>query len=767
MSEPLFSPLDPFADESLTGFVARTVGEHGFNNPIRFLHGLHLGITRIGALAKGAYDVDQLAEFLGLRQEEMSRLRYKDDNGQCRVLGHEISADFVMTGRRRVCPRCLEEAPYHRAVWDIAPMTACAIHGVMLLDRCPGCSKRLHWTYGSAVHCGNRRCVDGDLSTHDAPSVPASEMAGIVAVDSLFHHGIPFQDGPLAGLAVGQLLRLVFDLGCIATRTRLLVRPREAAERDPARMPQLLVEGWAACQSWPSGLHRILKRLQLDAKKRPGRYGIRKHFGGLPGWAWRVQDEPYGALLTETLVDFAAAVPGFASRMRAVRRRQEAKDVDRPLSIAESAKRLGVASTRLRNVAQEGGLFILEPSGKGAPALLSEQVVQSLETDLAGHLIKAEAKRMLGVGRHAMDDLIQGELLCPVEGPELRENARFLRADVEGLIQSVAAHVSQLRARRPKGAITLMSGVQRLGAVGVRLDELVAAAMQGQLVPAFVEPRRLGLARYLYAFADIRALVDGMPRPPKATMSIDEAAKRLGVKQEVAYHWARRGILATVRASATREAGARVTEEALQAFRAEYVAGTEVAKQAGLRARWVVVHLEKRGVRPVSGPSVDDGRQALFKRSDVADVRVGSLVSGASKLVDKPSTSSIRAAGAAVADRIIRVAEGRFGTVVRRRHRMVEMASGVLLVVMVAKNSGLLGTYHYVLTPEAKAKIEQAREAWIVLGFLDRSQALLVSWPSLAPEMAAEKRHWAIRADIELDGTVVLTPGCSGETVAV
>ncbi|MEJ1979050.1 MAG: hypothetical protein WDN49_25915 [Acetobacteraceae bacterium] len=106
-------------------------------------------------------------------------------------------------------------------------------------------------------------------------------------------------------------------------------------------------------------------------------------------------------------------------------------------------------------------------------------------------------------------------------------------------------------------------------------------------------------------------------------MSVDNAAHVLGVKQEVAYHFVRRNIL---------QGGSYINGEALSAFQAEYVTGTEIAVKHGLRARWVSVKLVELGVEPVCAPQVDGCRQYLFRRADLELINPADLVGPRGKL---------------------------------------------------------------------------------------------------------------------------------------
>ena len=138
-------------------------------------------------------------------------------------------------------------------------------------------------------------------------------------------------------------------------------------------------------------------------------------------------------------------------------------------------------------------------------------------------------------------------------------------------------------------------------------------------------------------------------------------------------------------------------------------------------------------------------------------------------MVSRPSTSSIRAQGSALAGRIVTAVEPGFGMVDRKSGRLFEMASGASLMVMVARNEGLLGTYVYVLMTQAKAKMERASDGRIVLGFLDRNEALLLPWSDVVAGLGPvdKKGYWSIRVDFDVGGDPVVRPTCSWSRMAI
>ena len=95
-------------------------------------------------------------------------------------------------------------------------------------------------------------------------------------------------------------------------------------------------------------------------------------------------------------------------------------------------------------------------------------------------------------------------------------------------------------------------------------------------------------------------------------MSVDDAAKALGVKQEVGYALVRAGLLRSSRDDA---GSRRVRAADVEAFRRAYVSLRDLARDAGTSPRSALSLLD---VRPVAGPGVDANRQYFFRRSDLA-----------------------------------------------------------------------------------------------------------------------------------------------------
>ena len=96
------------------------------------------------------------------------------------------------------------------------------------------------------------------------------------------------------------------------------------------------------------------------------------------------------------------------------------------------------------------------------------------------------------------------------------------------------------------------------------------------------------------------------------SLSVDEAAQWLGVKQQVAYDLVKQGLLATTKDELP---GRRVPQASLEDFKATYISLAEYAGSLNRAPRWL---LQTLSVRPVTGPTIDGSRQYFFRRSDLS-----------------------------------------------------------------------------------------------------------------------------------------------------
>ncbi|MDQ2102880.1 MerR family transcriptional regulator [Azospirillum isscasi] len=468
-------------------------------------------------------------------------------------------------------------------------------------------------------------------------SVPEGELAGAAAVHRLLHTPPDRLEGLAAQVGVGGVLALVYAFGGMASGDRRSRNAVSFARLHPERAHLLFDAGWRACADWPSSFHGLLERLRTRASERKGRYGIAKEFGRLHDWLSDIGDQTYGRVALKAFADHVAARPELATRaLVALRRRAEAPPEHTGMTLMRAARLPNVAFETLRRLVDRHGLALAGGGGKGAPVLLRASVVRTLKAEMARLVDQDAAWHLFGMGKRTFVELRDTDLLpLPVPGADvLPPPAWALAADLFGrpvwAVADLETFVRRFDAavvrRRGGGRLIGLPTVARmLSGLGLGMEQVLRVVLDGRLRPAALTAGKRGLARLAFRREDAVALQKAMAAEKRGTLSVNGAARTLGVKQEVAYQWVRRGLLPTVLVPGKRaETGRRVTTEAIDAFRERYVTASELRSAGALgRSRKLALDIIAMGVAPVCGPSVDGARQYLFPRAEVRDALSG------------------------------------------------------------------------------------------------------------------------------------------------
>ena len=733
--------LDPFADESLAGFVMRLAVNHEYSSPMQLLRPLELGLSTLRQAAREGTAHPFMAEYLALTPAELDKLSSGQGTGS-RVLGHELDRDLVVLGGRKLCPVCIAEQPYHRAYWDLTVMTVCPVHAVRLLSHCTECHRALNWKVGPVTCCSSQKCA-ADLRWAEAAHVPEGEMGGVRGLHRLLASGsCPEFADAVRRLSVSDQILLAFHLGCYARGRNAMVRPTNFAADHADEVHLVLNEGWRVCGDWPSAFHELLDRRLLTATSRK-RYGIRKHFGTLRSWLER-NGEPYARLIGAELTRYIVAHPEFATRAPEIKQTRATIPLEQQsMTMAEARDALGVAFETVHTLAVAHDLYLVPPTGSGAPALLRAVGVHALQKERARLLTKEEVRDLLGSGKATVDKLRRAGLLPTEADYQDPDGVRYPIAGVEALLEDLESRV-QPRAAKPKKAVTMATIARQVPMPDFDVCDIVVAVRAGEIAPVALDAKARGLHRILFKQADVARFVAALARTEKHTLSIKQAADELGVKEEVARHWARAGLLTTVAGSSPTESGRRVTEAALAAFRREYVTAAEFARVHRLGKKLAGRNLIEFGIEAVSGPSVDGARQFLFRCADLAGFDVSKLVSGRSKLrPDEARQRRLTHAGAeGFKYRVGKALRREFGEdLIRHYHCYRDDASGVVVQVMTSGNGGVHGCYQYLFTEKHRVELGAAVHGYVAFAFADRPDFLLVPWAEIMPLFPTMRRH--------------------------
>jgi hypothetical protein len=609
--------VTPEADESLVGFLVRLAERNRIENPLWLGRTVGISFATLDVAATKMFDLGSLSEASGVAQPTLARMAYWPCEGNRKVsfLGNALGREMVSLQHRRVCPQCLAASAHHRAAWDVSIVTVCPVHGVRLVDRCTDCGGRLGWSRGSVARC---RCgADLRMATHE--SVPRAELRGVDHVHRAL--GLPMGATAAPGLVSESLKRLAADetlslllhLGWFADGARGRPRPIKLSTTMPD-LHRCLDVGYEACAAWPDSFYAYLDILRGHAAARPGRYGLTKQLGAFADWALD-QDLTEGlrSMLRSALDDYLGRNASLRSRSRKLSRTVE--DGNSLLTLRQVSDRLGRSIVRVREILERHGMIAARDGrGRGAPILVEADVATALRQELDNLVDRDGVWRSLGCSRPIASALLDGGLLPRANGTavELFGRPAWHRSDLDAALHSLEVVATRER-DWPTGAITLSRGLGILRSRGVDLVGACRAVADGRLGTVSLHAAASGFSRIVVDAGAFLAF--GGARQPRSTLSVPEAAKVLSLKQEVVYRLCAAEIIATIVAPGHRSR--RVPIDAIDRFRATYVVPSQLGLDAGHHRGWTAERLLERGAAPVSGRTVDGGRQYVFRRADV------------------------------------------------------------------------------------------------------------------------------------------------------
>lgn len=167
----------PNIHEDAVGFLIRVAERNHISGPNAVLanitEGRHLSIDTANLPRMAHYCRNYVEELLHLSGVEQ---HLSDGSRAWQVNGEWVSkSSFISARNVRVCSLCLQKQSYIRGTWSLSFYTACAQHGVRMLEQCPGCGRPLRWDRRRVSYCG----CNYDFSA--APVTPVSGPSALMA----------------------------------------------------------------------------------------------------------------------------------------------------------------------------------------------------------------------------------------------------------------------------------------------------------------------------------------------------------------------------------------------------------------------------------------------------------------------------------------------------------------------------------------------------------------------------------------------------------
>jgi hypothetical protein len=586
---------DPYSDESLLGYIYRLAAK----NDLAGREVLQLLRDGQQGDAHTVFNVKAPPTFW--RQEAKELLR--PPTRSARVMNHR---------RPRFCPVCLRDARYWRWKWGLMLVTGCDVHGVALRDCCDECGGRLT---KSALHRFLCNSCGSALTETSAPLVPVSTGALWLARSMAFRYAkIPaVTHHTTEKLTLEGLHELSVRIGI---RSRRFEKSKPLKIRDAESFSVAVAVADAAglaLMDWPVGFYRLLDGIRA-ARGQVGTWKMRQILGPIYSDLYRALAGPEFNFVRDAFEHYIQMTWEAPLSLRNSNFDPSMIKLHRWVAPFDASRALGLTEALVRRMADREEIPTRLSVGRSGRVsrVVDPHAVAPTAPDVGRSTSLKQAALILGLGEPRVRCLLEAGMLIAYGGAPQKGERWWIDP------MSIAQSVRPTREIRDP-SLKSVSVAHLAKYCLVNDGEFIALmlAMKSGNLPVFVpEGAECAIGKWLVDRSEIAAWRSWQGGPCR-TLSVDAAAKKLGVKQEVAYALARAGILRAEAEVAGRRAAQFITNRAMSRFKTQYILGTELASLAGTSPRQIGNRLIDAGFRPAAGPGIAEApcRQYVWRRS--------------------------------------------------------------------------------------------------------------------------------------------------------
>ena len=522
---------------------------------------------------------------------------------------------FCLGLRAKCCVACLLATPYWRAIWEHRLYVACHEHGLELIDTCATCGTKLCWRRASTMRC---RCGSEITSWKQIEASRASVDAAqhiwrafVIATGVQQEANRP-QVSAIDDLCLPSIASLISHLGATTDTTEYMLSPKAWRNLTLSETSRLVSAAYSRLTDWPLKFHDFLRE---EERSTEGTAVMSPRLRRLKKF-----------LFDELPPDLNFLFDGFRGYMRDEsvdtldRRRGWATEGDIQsqayVAAAVAARQLGIRAATLHALTARIGVTEIQMPGgvRRHFTLIERTALSSLKQELSDEISLRTMSLLLGMSTSRVEQLADAGLLKR-------------RTVTHGL-------VSTSLFRRGE-ALALIESLKRGGRVIANPDREISFAEVSRyfvsqraefiILIRAIQDRRINVRRWDEAARGIAGATFGREdflnwhrqQCCVGGMTVPEAAAHLHVKQEVAYHLVKSGLLRGRVAVRGRRSATLITSDAISDFEQRYISSAELAAAMSLSVGRVVAVLSDHGVLPICGPQTDGSRQNIFCRRDV------------------------------------------------------------------------------------------------------------------------------------------------------
>ena len=500
----------------------------------------------------------------------------------------------------RWCPLCLMDSRHLRGVWSLKLVAVCTGHKIHLHEQCTNCGhhQRLDRPNLERCECGTRLTA-GNIVAANPGLVRVTQALELSLSGQQYGLGLP-------SLTTLEWVRLVTYLGQFTDQYQP-ARPGKLPNLHRLATATHLMSGLAnLLDYWPHNFHHLIRVIHQQGKSGSS---LQRTFGSLYRVLYRQLTQPCYQFLRDELEAYV---------------RQHWDGVlckrNKSLKATTIAAHPQLTVKQAANIAGSGKAVILQlmeaelirgHQSQSARGRISRSInrncVGKIVTLTQNTVALKEAAKMLALPKHRVRLLIQAGIINPVLSRHKVNSSVWLipRMQLSKLWFKTEQKLSDAK-------YIVMADILKYWRLSDEEFIALVKAIQIKQISAFGEQTYLTAIGKLYANeGQFRLWLTGFRIEHSNSMTVDIAAKALGIKQQVAYQLVHSGL---IKSFPTSGKGVRVGADELHQFQSNYVALAELARSFGCSPRKL---LDELSAKPVTGPTVDGNRQYFYRRSDI------------------------------------------------------------------------------------------------------------------------------------------------------
>jgi hypothetical protein len=508
-----------------------------------------------------------------------------------------LTAPDFNHARLRWCPLCLMDSAHIRGIWLLKLVCVCTIHKIFLHECCPRCGQTQDLEQPNLD-----RCFCGTKLTAGIIEPAGSSLLWITQSFELSLHNKKHQLR-LPRLAAPEWIKLATCLGQF-TETSQPERPGKIANLHQLDVAIGLMSNLALLlDDWPENFQQLLKAIH---KRESNDASLRRTFGKLFHVLYKQLHEPGFQFLRDAFEDYVQLHWEGVICKRNKSFKSNTVISHPQLTIKQTAKQAETVPSLVRHLIQTHVI----PSnrsestkGRRSCAINNQQVSQIASLSKNNVTLK-EAALLLGIQKRRLRLLIDSDVIRPLI-PRKSVQAAYWRISRPQLKRLV------FKPMQINEKLKLTTFIEILRYWHLQDDEFIAlviALLDKELIPVSEQASPTVLGKIQLEFEQVRSWLNAKRLEATQTMSVDAAAKQLGLKQQVGYGLVKAGILGSVYDEAR---GLRVSLDHIKQFQENYISLADLARYKGCSPRKLLNELAEK---PVTGRCVDGARQYFYFR---------------------------------------------------------------------------------------------------------------------------------------------------------